>query len=224
MLAHAFTKSFSDLDGICIYAAGVSNSRCTDEREFARERIRLEEALRNDLAADAFVYFGTCSVYDESVRYTAYVRHKLEMESLVGSHPRYLIVRLPQVAGRTPNPNTLLNFLYSRIARSERFSLWLGARRNIIDVDDVAAVVRQIVLNPSARNIFYDVANVISYSLEEIVGSISEIVGKPAIYDAVNAGTAYDIDTSHTSEYVERADVVFGPFYLKQTLSKYYRR
>ena len=54
-------------------------------------------------------------------RILPYVRHKIEMERLVSDHAKFVIVRLPQVAGRTPNPHTLLNYLYARVARSEKF-------------------------------------------------------------------------------------------------------
>ena len=101
---------------------------------------------------DVFVYFGTCSVADPEVRHTAYVQHKLAMEQMVSAHSRNLILRLPQVAGKTPNPHTLLNFLYGRIARSESFNLWSKARRNIIDVADVTAIAEQLIMvNPIVK-------------------------------------------------------------------------
>ena len=62
LLAHAFSSAFLQRKDVCIYAAGVSNSSCTDAREFAREHQRLEQALRQAIHVDAFVYFGTCSV------------------------------------------------------------------------------------------------------------------------------------------------------------------
>jgi len=152
LLAHAFSRAFLRREDVCIYAAGVSNSSCTDIHEFARERQRLGDALRQAMHVDVFVYFGTCSVADPEVRHTAYVQHKLAMEQMVSAHSRNLILRLPQVAGKTPNPHTLLNFLYGRIARSESFNLWSKARRNIIDVADVTAIAEQLIMvNPIVK-------------------------------------------------------------------------
>ena len=37
MLARAFSGAFLQREDVCIYAAGVSNSSCTDAHEFARE-------------------------------------------------------------------------------------------------------------------------------------------------------------------------------------------
>ena len=57
LLAKAFVSGYSHRDDVCIYAAGVSNSGCTDEREFERERIRLADALSAARSAGVFVYF-----------------------------------------------------------------------------------------------------------------------------------------------------------------------
>ena len=153
LLANAFSADFLHREDVCIYAAGVSNSSCTNAHEFVRERQRLVEALRQTRHVDAFVYFGTCSVADPEVRDMPYVQHKLAMERMVSRHPRSLILRLPQVAGKTPNPHTLLNYLYARISRSESFQLWSKAKRNIIDVSDVAVITQHLIVNNSARNI-----------------------------------------------------------------------
>ena len=81
LMARAF--SGSDLpEGVVVFASGVSNSLETDLRQFKRERSLLEETLRQHPQA-TLVYFGTCSVYDPERSSTPYVRHKLEMESLI---------------------------------------------------------------------------------------------------------------------------------------------
>ncbi len=222
LLAHAFAPAFSQRKEVCIYAAGVSNSSCTDEHEFARERERLSAALQQAGAADVFVYFGTCSVADPEAQSTPYVRHKLAMEALVARHPRHLILRLPQVAGRTPNPHTLLNYLYARISRSESFRLWRNARRNIIDVDDVAAITARLIADPAARNLTLNVANPSSYTMADIVGAMEKAVGKHAIYESAERGSGYPIDTRAISPLLEDAGVKFGPDYLERVLDKYY--
>ncbi|OGS93135.1 MAG: NAD-dependent dehydratase [Gallionellales bacterium RBG_16_56_9] len=222
LLAQAFAPAFSHREDVCIYAAGVSNSSCADAHEFARERQRLAEALQQARHVDAFVYFGTCSVADPEARNTPYVRHKLAMEQLVSAHPRHLILRLPQVAGKTPNPHTLLNFLYARISRSEAFQLWGKAKRNIIDVDDVAAIARQLIADNSARNITLNIANPASYPMTDIVSAMERVVGKRAIYDVVERGSEYPIDTGAILPALDKAAVKFGDDYLEQVIGKYY--
>lgn len=222
LLARAFCREFIQREDVCIYAAGVSNSGCTDTREFARERYRLQDALRQAIHVDAFVYFGTCSVADPDARDTPYVRHKLAMEQMVREHQRHLVLRLPQTAGKTPNPHTLLNFLYARIARSESFNLWSNSKRNIIDVDDVAAIARQLIANDSTRNTTLAVANPVNYSMFDIVGAMERAVGKRAVYDIVGRGSEYFIDTSAILPVLRKAGVEFGDGYLERVIGKYY--
>lgn len=222
LLARAFSPAFSQRGDVCVYAAGVSNSSCTDEQEFARERERLSAALQQAKMADVFVYFGTCSVADPEAQQTPYVKHKLAMETLVAQHPRRLILRLPQVAGRTPNPHTLLNYLYARISRSESFQLWRNARRNIIDVDDVAAVAKRLIADPADRNVTLNIANPVSYPMPDIVRAMEKATGKRAVCEIVERGSGYAIDVAPILPLLDDAGVKFGPGYLERVLDKYY--
>lgn len=64
---------------------------------------------------------------------------------------------------------TLTDKYYAKIARSEAFSLWRNAKRSIIDIDDVASIVRQLVADKTARNITLNIANPASYPMSDIV-------------------------------------------------------
>lgn len=222
LLAQAFASTFSKREDVCIYAAGVSNSSCTDTHEFERERKRLADALHRAKHVDAFVYFGTCSVADPEAQNSPYVQHKLAMEQLVSAHPRHLILRLPQVAGRTPNPHTLLNYLYARISRSESFKLWSKAKRNIIDVDDVAAIALQLIANNTGRKVTINIANPTSYPMMDIVGAMEKAVGKRAVYDVFERGSGYPIDIRSILPVLDAAGVEFGNSYLERVICKYY--
>jgi nucleoside-diphosphate-sugar epimerase len=222
LLAKAFTRILTNNENVCLYAAGVSNSSCKDKHEFLRERQRLSSALEQCLNTQVFVYFGTCSVYDPDAKDTAYVQHKLEMEQLVSAHPNYLILRLPQVAGKTPNPHTLLNFLYARIARSESFSLWLGARRNIIDVDDVASIAYLLIKDKSKRNVVLNIANSGSYSMMKIVSVMEKVVGKSSIYEVQERDSEYIIDIDQILPVINTLDLHFGDAYIEKVINKYY--
>ncbi len=222
LLAQAFAPSFVQRDDVWIYAAGVSNSTCCDVHEFAREHRRLLEALKRAKSSDTFVYFGTCSVNDPEAKNTAYVQHKLAMEKVVSAHPCHLILRLPQVAGRTPNPHTLLNFLYACISRSEAFPLWRKAKRNIIDVVDVVAIAQYLIEDKAVRNITINIANPVSYPMADIVAAMEKIVGKHAIYNVVERGSEYPIDTSAILPILDKAGVKFGEGYIERVIGNYY--
>ena len=222
LIARAFVPQLTALPGAWVYAAGVSNSSCIDPREFERERARLAEALAAAPHASLFLYFSTCSVDDPAVRESAYVRHKLAMEHLVRQRDRHLVLRLPQLAGKTPNPHTLLNHLYARIVRSERFAIWRGATRNIIDVDDVARVVTDLVVSENACGETINVANAHSYGIFAVVRLLEEVTGHKGIFDIIDRGTGYAIDIDRIQAALQRCRLSFPEDYLLQVIRKYY--
>lgn len=221
LLARGFASPDALEEGCCYYAAGVSNSGCVDPSEFEREEARLAKALRAAAGAQAFVYFGTCSVADPDAAGSHYVRHKLAMERMVAAHPAHVVVRLPQVAGRTPNPHTLLNYLYARISRSERFVLRAKATRNVIDVEDAVAIVRRLLRDP-ARRYTVNVAAPRSVPVPRIVEAMELVTGKRALADLVDAGTPYEVDTAGIRPLIAELGLSFGPDYLLRVIRRYY--
>jgi nucleoside-diphosphate-sugar epimerase len=144
------------------------------------------------------------------------------MEDLVRQRDRYLVVRLPQLAGNTPNPHTLLNHLYTRIVRSERFAIWRGAVRNIIDVDDAARIVTDLVVSESICGETVNVACTRSYGILDIVKSMEEVAGHRAIFDIIDRGAGYAIATDRIQAALERCHVSFPDDYLLRVIRKYY--
>ena len=198
-----------DMPGIIQYAAGVSNSKCEDEEEFARDKLRLASHLS---APGRFVYFSTCTPAE-----SAYVTHKRACEQMVVDRGDYLICRLPTVAGKTSNPHTLLNFLYSRIARSEKFDLIPEARRNIIDMIDVSTIVRWLIKS-GAKDETVNVAAPMDYSMREIVARFESLLNKPAIVKEREGGNEPRIDVSRIAD----APVCWDGEYLGSILWKRY--
>src|SRR5690242_668900 len=78
LIARAMSRHFHQDYRYVVYAAGVSNSNCTEAREFDRERLKGTIACLD--ATQTLIYLSTCSVYDSDARQTLYVRHKLAME------------------------------------------------------------------------------------------------------------------------------------------------
>ena len=222
LVARAFAQHADVLGDVCVYAAGVSNSACTDVREFERERQRLDATFAAIPDSSLFVYFSTCSVEDPAEQYSSYVQHKRIMETRVRNRNRYLILRLPQLAGATPNPHTLLNFLYARIVRSERFSVWRGATRNIIDVDDVARIACDLLLVEHVNGETINIANIAGSPILDIVAAMERATGHRAIFDIIERGSGYAIDVARSAAARLRCAVNFDAGYLERTLRKYY--
>ena len=198
-----------DRPGVVLYAAGVSNSRCEDADEFKRDLERLQSNLD---WRGLFVYFSTCSASD-----SAYVAHKRELEALVKERSGYLICRLPIVAGKTTNPHTLLNYLHSRIGRSERFDLIPEARRNIIDTTDIGSIVKWL-LKTGAENETVNVAAPMDYSMRQIVAAFEELTGKRAYTSEHPGSPDLPVDVSRIKE----APVCWSGDYLGDVLRRYY--
>lgn len=222
LIANAFRSRFEGADDVWIYAAGVSNSSCSDPKEYARERTRLAEALDEAEGARTFVYFSTCSIGDPEAAASFYVRHKIEMETFVGRHPGHLVARLPQVAGQTPNPHTLLNYLYARISRSEKFEAWKNAFRNVIDVTDVARAVTYAIDHAMFSGARVNVANPVSVPVSAIVAAIERVVGKSAVVEWRDLGNSYSINVDAMMPVYQALGIPFQDDYLLGVIRKYY--
>lgn len=223
LIASALGRGGADaLGGTCFYAAGVSNSGCRDEREYLRERTRLESVLAGTPASERIVYFSTCSIEDPASRNSEYVQHKIRMENLVRERARHLILRLPQVAGNTPNPHTLLNFLYERITRSERFHVWGNAMRNIIDVEDVVKISMDLIATEGANGETINVASPHLLMMLDIVHAMERVLCARAVFDILDKSSGGRIDIVRISDSIRRCAIAFGDSYLDGIIAKYY--
>ena len=100
-MATAFSAFIPD-EGVVVFASGVSDSFESREQAFERERALLRRAL-DENPGRLIVYFGTCSAEDADKRETPYVRHKIEMETLLEhSHGPWMVLRLPLAIALRP--------------------------------------------------------------------------------------------------------------------------
>lgn len=144
------------------------------------------------------------------------------MEKLVSRHARYVIARLPQVAGTTLNPHTLLNFLHSHIVHGSKFPLYKNASRNIIDVDDAVSIVKYIIENGQMRKTALNVANPSNCSISCIVSAMERAIGKTAVVEEICQGIQYEIDISAITTIIKRLELNFDNGYIERVINKYY--
>jgi nucleoside-diphosphate-sugar epimerase len=203
-----------------VFASGVSNSSETDPTAFEREGHLLVKALNN--AQGRFVYFSTCSVTDPDRVETHYVRHKLKMERLIAERDEYLILRLPQVVGRTDNPHTLSNYLASRIRNAEPLHIWVKAVRCLIDVEDVARLTLHLVENRLETSTALDLAPPENVTLLELVSMLEATLDKKATIDFVDRGGGATPDSATFVRYATATGIDSSPGYIARLIRKYY--
>ncbi|WP_434212108.1 NAD-dependent epimerase/dehydratase family protein [[Pseudomonas] boreopolis] len=221
LLARAFSSSFGDSPEVLIYAAGVSNSTETRLEEFSRE----EEQLRRQLegfAGKYFVYFGSCGVANDESSLSPYLRHKLRMEQIVTNCSGGVVFRLPQVVGKTANPNTLTNYLNRKVSGGDAFNIWLRAERNLIDIDHVCAISSHLLANGLVDQQVVNIASENAVRVSDIVGILERIHGKRANYTLVDKGDPLKIEASLSWAAARELGIDLGTGYAERLIWKYY--
>jgi nucleoside-diphosphate-sugar epimerase len=222
MIGSSFSSLYKNSSGVLIFASGVSDSSCTDSLSFKREMSLLNETISIYKNVDNFIYFSTCSIYDPTLNSQPYVLHKKLMEKIVLSHSRGQVIRLPQVAGPQAPPRTLLASLKQKILVGEDITVWVNASRNIIDVEDVLAIVSFFIKKKSFPSKILNVANIRSYSIDHIIQAMSRLLNIQVSTSRIDKGGIYNIDVTNILNILELAGVEFNDNYLDKVIIKYY--
>jgi nucleoside-diphosphate-sugar epimerase len=221
LVAKSF-KKYRGIDEFVIFASGVSDSKHSTENDFLREKELLLETIDQN-RSKKIVYFSTCSIEDPDLKETVYVKHKSQVEQIIRENAlHYFIFRLSNLAGRTGNPHTILNFFYFHIAQETPFEVWADSERNIVDVEDVVTICDHILTNNLFTNRVLNIANPRNYAVLDIVRSMEEISDKKAIFTQIRKGAKFKIDISLIRPILEVLDIEFGEHYLRDLLKKYY--
>lgn len=221
LLAKVFSHMYADRPDVTIFAAGVSNSTETEPAAFERERKLLLKRLEGP--CPKFVYFGSCAVGNPQETLTPYLAHKAAMESLVLRSGKGVVLRLPQVVGRSDNVHTLTNFLFHHIISGEHFTVWSRAERNLIDVEDIVSIASFVIDRQWDAHKVVPVAALKSTPMPMIVRTFEEVLGMKANFAMVDKGVPFPIDTSITENISHRMKIDLGEGYLERILRKYYQ-
>jgi hypothetical protein len=113
----SIASMLNDREGFIFFASGVSDSTCTSEVQFERERHLLGYIAPTK---NHVVYFSTISV---DLKISPYTEHKLRMESCVRNwFENYTIIRLGNIWEDT-NPNTFINYIKGKQAKGEKVKI-----------------------------------------------------------------------------------------------------
>jgi nucleoside-diphosphate-sugar epimerase len=139
------------------------------------ENLILQQLSSNPSAL--FIYFSTCSIFDNSLSNTPYVHHKKRMEQLISDKfSNYLIMRLPTVIGQTSNMNTFFNNIRIRLKSSLDIHVFQKATRYLLAIDDLPTITKLLLENNVANRVI-NIAFNNKASVPEIVLFMKETVG-----------------------------------------------
>lgn len=221
LIANGFLHEYKNDKKIVVFASGVSNSNETRFSEFERERNLVHSTMFDNPEA-LFIYFSTYSLVDPDAIKRPYVLHKEEMEDIVKSHSRFLILRVSNVVGINGNPNTIINFFVEKINSNELISIWNSTKRNLIDIKDLYVITKNLIQNRIENRILF-VTNPNNIYVSEIVTTIADFKNKKAHTEIIEKGEDFEMKPSvEVLEIIENLNLNFDDNYLLKLLKKYY--
>jgi UDP-2-acetamido-2,6-beta-L-arabino-hexul-4-ose reductase len=117
-----------DKPNIIFFAAGVSDSSCSDTNQFQKELSLLKEQNYNI----HLVYFSNLGIYYKN---DAYTNHKKNMEEMVKQmFKSYTIIRM-EVCEWVNNPTTILNVFKQKIKNKELIEIQ-NTTRYVLSLDE----------------------------------------------------------------------------------------
>jgi len=219
-LAKAFQK-IKLKNEVCIFASGVSNSSCTDEKQFEKEKNLLIDTLKNN-SDKKFVYFSSCALSAKNYPKNDYYKHKANMEDLIKEYSnKYYIFRIPQLFGDLILHKTLINFIYKSIEHNHKFHIYDEAYRYVIEINDVCKLVEGYLIHHDSC-ITVDIANPYRYKVVDIVRVFERLLNKKANYELIEKEDQYLLDLSMMQNFIQKNSLAldFGKDYLRKRLEE----
>ena len=173
---------FIKKNNVIIYAAGISNSLETNKRNLNKEIYKLKKFLDNN--NKKIIYISTYSVNDNSRISKPYVKNKIKIEKIIQKVSKeYLIIRLPEIIGKSKNPRTLTNFFYNNIMGGKKFIVHKIVQRNLLDIDDAIKKCIKVIIVNKNENKKINILNKKFYTPLQIVKSFEKVLSKKGFYN-----------------------------------------
>ena len=215
-IASSFKKytNFIKKNNIIIYAAGISNSLEVQKKKLNLETSRFKKFIQYN--KKKLVYISTYSVNDNSRKNKLYVKNKIKIEKIIKSNNNdYIIIRLPEIIGKSKNPNTLTNFFYNNLIKNKPFKVFKNSRRNLLDIDDAIKNCIKIIKINKNKNKIINLLNKKFNTPLQIVNDFEKILKKRGIYKFNNTKLGKWSLKNNYFFYSKKN-------YLIKTLKKYY--
>jgi len=210
-----------DNNNYIFFASGVSNSAAVNVIDFDRE-LRLIQEIHQSNKNKVFVYFSSCFLSNKEAKLTPYYAHKLKMEEYISNNKlNYLILRLPQVIGKSNNNNTLINNFIYKSNINEIITLQKFANRYFIDILDLSEIIKKLIILKITNEIL-DIFYPKSYNLLDIIEILETCSGKKINYKLINEGISYSLKEHSIYNYGNLIPHSIDDNYLLSSIKKHY--
>ena len=105
---------------------------------------------------------------------------------IVKKSKNYLIIRMPEIIGRSKNPYTLTNFFFKKITKNKKFLLFKNSKRNLLEVNDAIKNTIKIIKLYKNKNSIVNLLNKEFYTPLKIVKTFENILNKRANFEISN--------------------------------------
>jgi nucleoside-diphosphate-sugar epimerase len=131
-----------------------------------------------------------------------------------------MILRLPQVIGKSNNNLTLINYFVNSINNYHNIYLQKNATRYFIEIQDLVLIVEKISNNENNFNKIHNIAIPIKYTILEIINTLEKILRKKAKFEFVEGGINYTLDIIAIENILQNVGIVYDRTYLEKSLFK----
>lgn len=206
-----------------IYAAGISNSKIKSLNKLKKE-INLFKKFITKNQNSKIVYISTADVTNNLKNKSKYVLNKIKIEKLIQKYfEKYIIIRLPQIIGKSKNKNTLINFFNDKIKKEKEIELLNNIKRNLLDISDVIKMIKTILINKRIKRKIIILSNKYSLKPIEIVQILELKHNKKAKYNIKKTNKQiWNLNFNKNLKYFKKAKIKFNKDYFIKSINKYY--
>ena len=104
----------------------------------------------------------------------------------------------------------------------QTITVWKGATRNLIDVEDVVKISNYIIESDYTNNTIINIASKYNVGILQIVRELEKITNKKADIVIEERKSSYSIDISKTYPVISKLGISFPQNYYKNVIQKYY--
>jgi len=217
------TLVFLKKNNAIVYAAGISNSKTKNKSHLKRELNEIKN-FKNKINNEIIVYISTCSASDNARNKSLYVKNKIKIENFIKENfKKFIILRFPELVGKSKNPNTLTNFFNNKIKNKKKFKIFLGVKRNLLDIDDAIKISKFVIKNKKNYNKIFNIINKHFYNPIKIVKIFERVLRIRADYIIVKKKKEkWKMNYGQIHRIVAQAKINFNNNYCEKLIKKYY--